>query len=63
MRINAIAEHDFETQKRSKTIEKPSYNLCSYIFLKVTYKCFGSTRSQVRILSPRLAFQRLPILT
>jgi len=26
-------------------------------------ECFGSTRSQVRILSPRLAFQRLPILT
>ena len=54
MRIHAIARHEFETQKRSNTIENPSYNLNSYIFLKVTYKCFGSTRSQVRILSPRL---------
>ena len=49
----AIARHDFESQIRSNTIENLSYNLYSYIFLKVTYKCFGSTRSQVRILSPR----------
>jgi len=54
MRIHAIARHEFETQKHSNTIENLSYNQYSYIFLKVTYKCFGSTRSQVRILSARL---------
>ena len=29
--------------------------LKSYVFLKSQHQCFGSTRSQVRILSPRLS--------
>ena len=54
MLLIEIAKHNFETQIYSKAIDKPSYNLRSYDFLIFTYKCFGSTRSQVRILSPRL---------
>ena len=52
--FNAIAGHGFETQKSSNAIYNPCYNLRSSNFLIFTYKCFGSTRSQVRILSPRL---------
>ena len=39
MLLIEIAKHDFESQMRSKTIDKASYNLRAYDFTIFTYKC------------------------
>ena len=42
MRIHAIARHEFETQKRSNTIDNSSYNLYSYIFSELHTSALGA---------------------
>ena len=52
MRIHAIARHEFETQKRSNTIDNSSYNLYSYIFSELHTSALGALGRRFESFSP-----------